>query len=378
MKKRDDNEQVDIAILDFSKAFDTVPHKRLLGKLEHYGIRGPILSWFNAFLTTRQQRVVVDGAKSLWSPVLSGVPQGTVAGPIMFLLHINDLPACVSSQVRLFADDCLLYRPITCTEDQLRLQRDLDILCDWASRWGMKFNPSKCAIMRIARSNTPLTRIYSMTGIPISQVEEAKYLGLTLSDDLSWSTHVQNTYCRANRTLGFLRRNLRRCPEQLKETAYFALVRSVMEYSCTIWDPYLKGDIEQLDKVQRRAARFVKGKYYNHTAQFVKGKIRYNNISVSTLLQELRWMPLKDRRKTLRLTLMYKVVNNLIAVPTSDILTPTDTRTRSAHQHCYKHLTSSTNQYKHSFFPRTIPEWNKLPKETAEAPSLAEFKSKLS
>ena len=116
--------QVDVAILDFSKAFDTVPHERLLGKLDFYGINGPIHAWIRAFLKTREQTVVVNGSRSRPESVDSGVPQGTVLGPLLFLLHINDLPRVVSSQVRLFADDCLMYRPIASERDRVLFQEE--------------------------------------------------------------------------------------------------------------------------------------------------------------------------------------------------------------------------------------------------------------
>ena len=171
-----EKKQVDIAILDFSKAFDKVPHQRLLGKLRHYGITGQTCGWIQAFLSNRTQCVVVDGASSQWCPVESGVPQGTVLGPLLFLLFINDLPNFVSSQVRLFADDCLLYCTISSIEDQLKLQADLKSLEDWASTWGMSFNPSKCTIMSISRSSSPFIFFYSLCGVILQQVDEAKYL----------------------------------------------------------------------------------------------------------------------------------------------------------------------------------------------------------
>ena len=143
--------QTDVVVLDFSKAFDVVPHQRLLHKLDHYGIRGTTLNWIQNFLTTRAQKVVVDGSSSESARVRSGVPQGTVLGPLLFLTYINDLPSTVSSAVHLFADDCLLYRPIKCRADQEQLQRDLSALQDWADRWGMCFNPSKCSVLRVSR-----------------------------------------------------------------------------------------------------------------------------------------------------------------------------------------------------------------------------------
>lgn len=157
MRSYDNKQQLDVIVLDFSKAFDTVPHKRLLHKLQHYGIHGDILSWIGAFLQDRNQRVAV-GELSSSVRVASGVPQGTVLGPLLFLCHINDLPTTVSSSVRLFADDCLLYRAVKTIKDQTLLQEDLHSLQLWAEKWGMRFNASKCYVLRISRSNTP--RLY--------------------------------------------------------------------------------------------------------------------------------------------------------------------------------------------------------------------------
>ena len=140
MKEYDKGNQTDVAILDFSKAFDTVPHKKLLHKLEQYGIEGCILAWLKDFLTNRKMKTVVEGEKSDDVKVDSGVPQGTVLGPLMFLCNINDLPDTVKSLVRLFADDCLLYRTIKSQSDHEKLQQDLNNLQKWADTWGMSFN----------------------------------------------------------------------------------------------------------------------------------------------------------------------------------------------------------------------------------------------
>ncbi|KAK3105990.1 hypothetical protein FSP39_010381 [Pinctada imbricata] len=141
----DKEKQTDLAILDFSKAFDTVPHQKLLHKLSQYSIRGSTLSWLTSFLTRRTMRTVVEGEKSEAVPVECGVPQGTVLGLLLFLCHINDLPDSVTSQVRLFADDCLLYRQINNYGDQEKLQEDLHNLQKWANDWGMRFNAKKNA-----------------------------------------------------------------------------------------------------------------------------------------------------------------------------------------------------------------------------------------
>ena len=146
--------QVDTFILDFEKAFDTPPHELLKSKLFSYGIGGTTLNWINAFLCFRQQRVVVNGIKSDWAPVVSGVPQGTVLGPLLFSLYINDISADIESEIRLFADDCVCYREIKNEEDTLKLQRDIDRLGSWARKWGMRFQPVKCNMMQLTNKRS--------------------------------------------------------------------------------------------------------------------------------------------------------------------------------------------------------------------------------
>ena len=347
--------QVDVAILDFAKVFDTVPHDKLLYKLQHYGIRSNIHTWISSFLKGRTQTVVVDGSCSTSAPVISGVPQGTVLGPLLFLLHINDLPLNVRSQVRLFADDCLLYRPINSAEDQEILQHDLRSLEQWGTKWGMRFNASKCEIMRMHRGRSALTRMYSLGGLILRQVDQAKYLGITITEDLTWAPHINNIAGKANAKIGFLWRNLRFCPRELREQAYFTLVRSIIEYSASVWDPHYKKDITTLDKVQRRAARFVVGDSSWRS-------------SVTAMLQDLGWKSLEDRRRDIRLALFFKAVHGLAAVPTTDTLIKADKRTRSNHPHKFRHIPADSTAYRQSFFTRTVPQWNSLPPEAVTLP----------
>ena len=150
--------------MDFAKAFDKVPHNRLLIKMQRYGIRGKTLQWTESFLTQRKQRVVIDGKCSEWVNVDSSVPQGTVTGPLDFLMFINDLPEKLSSNVKLFADDCIVYRKIAGSEDAGNLQKDLDMLTEWQSRWQMKFNAKKCYVLKITHARKTHDHKYTLNG----------------------------------------------------------------------------------------------------------------------------------------------------------------------------------------------------------------------
>ena len=177
--------QTDVIIMDFAKAFDKVPHRRLLYKLDYYGIRGSTHKWITSWLSWRFQKVVLDGQASDPVPVLSGVPQGSVLGPVLFLIFINDLPENIRSSVRLFADDCVLYRNIESPTDCQILQDDLNSLAQWEADWQMKFNVAKCHSMRVTR-HPPDKHIqfeYTLHQQRLEQVQSAKYLGITISDD---------------------------------------------------------------------------------------------------------------------------------------------------------------------------------------------------
>jgi hypothetical protein len=216
LKEHDKDHQVDVAILNFSKDFDTVPHNKLLHKLDQYGIKGSIHTWLRNFLTTRKMRTIVEGETSEETTVDSGVPQRTVLGPLMFLGHINDLPDSVTSSVRLFANDCLLYRTIKQEDDHQALQKDLKNLEEWENKWGMRFNVKKCYTLSINKSST---RLYQLNNHILQEVSDNPYLGLQISNDLKWSIHINNVCKKANATLGFLRRNLRNVPENCRKTA---------------------------------------------------------------------------------------------------------------------------------------------------------------
>ena len=164
-------------------------------------------------------------------------------------------------------------------------------------------------------------------------------------DDLQWANHIQSIAAKSSSTLGLLKRNLSKCPQKLREQAYISLIRSRLEYCAAVWDPYLIKDINTLEGIQRRAARFV-----------IQDHSRFT--SVSSLLKDLNWAPLKDRRRDIRLAMLFKIVKCNMPVQADDILLPADPRTRHHHSFKFKHIQSHTTQYKHSFFVRTVPEWN--------------------
>ena len=385
IKSLNAGKQVDIGILDFSKAFDTVPHTKLLHKLDQYGIRGYLHEWLSCFLTQRTMQVVLEGATSEEAPVVSGVPQGTVLGPLLFLCHINDLPKRVKSQVRLFADDCLIYRPINSAKDHDILQEDFTALEGWAEDSGMRFNAKKCYILSVKNKSD---YSYTLNGTVLKSVKDNPYLGVQFSNDLSWSPHIEKTAKKANSIIGFLRRNLRNCSEPSRRKAYLALVRSVLEYGSIVWDPHLQKDIDVLERVQRKGVRFVTGDYRSRTPGCV------TNMLVNQKLDTLQ-----ERRRQLRLTFLYKIAaGKFPAIPADSFLTRQrpkriirakqfsgfetaniiENQTRN-NTKCFQVDISAkdTKQYRNSFFIKTVIDWNHLNEETASAETVEEFRSNL-
>ena len=356
--------QTDLVIMDFSKAFDKVGHKRLIKKIDYYGIRGKTRDWIEAFLSNRTQRVVVKGGQSDEVNVQSGVPQGSVLGPCLFLLYINDLPDQLSSTVRLFADDTLLYLAVQTQGDADTLQRDLHTLEEWERKWLMEFNTDKCQVLRVSRKRNPVIHNYTLHGKVLEAVETAKYLGVSLTSDLRWNSHITNITNKGNRTLGFLRRNLRIKSPSLKATAYMSLVRPTVEYSSTVWDPYTQQNIDKIEMVQRRAARYTLNRYQSTD-------------SVTNMLQELNWDTLESRRKKSRLTMLYKFHNNLLDSDCHKYLAPVDRPSRHWHKFAYRVPSSATNYHQMSFIPRTIKDWNCLPIKVVEANSAPSFRRQL-
>ena len=268
--------------------------------------------FFSLFQTAA---IVVNGIKSDWAPVLSGVPQGTVLGPVLFSLYINDITTDIDSEMRLFADDCVCYREIKGIEDTVKLQEDIDRLGCWARKWGMRFQPVKCNIMQITRKRIKkINASYNLEGTVLDSIENIKYLGVTITNDLKWNTHVSNICTKANMTHGFLRRTSSACPQDVKESTYKGLVGPVLEYGCSVWDPSSILLQEELEKVQKRAARFVTGNYIYETG------------SMTGILEQLKWESLKKRSRDSRIIMLNKSLKGAACIPTNDLVPPPPTQ----------------------------------------------------
>lgn len=240
---RNSSKVSDVIFLDLSKAFNSVPHERLLLKLNRYGIDGQLHLWFRNFLTNRKQRVLIRGSYSDWSPVISGVPRDSILGPVMFLVYVNDIPDIITSTAKLFADDTKIHQQINNVEDTIALQIDLTTLDLWADRWQMKFNPTKCEVMRISHSKDKRSTRYSVPGTVLTNVSNYKDLEVITASDLKWSKHVEQIVHKANRALGLLKRTVGGKNKDIFSNLYKTLFRSILEYACPVWSPHLAKDI---------------------------------------------------------------------------------------------------------------------------------------
>jgi hypothetical protein len=307
----------------------------------------------------------MGGDHSNWVPVRSGVPQGTVLGPLLFLLFINDLPENLSSQVRLFADDCVIYREIVNDHDAIMLQKDLNTLSVWEKSWQMRFNTDKCFVLKITHATKHyFTHKYKLGDSLLQETSSHAYLGVELTKDLRWKNHINQISAKGNRALGFVKRNLSSCTEEIKLTAFNTLVRPTIEYCSAVWDPHTQDLIYQLEAIQRRAVRFIKNEYDREA-------------SVTSLMKELQMCPLQERRKIDRLSIFHKGREGHLALPVRNVLHPTLRPTKRSHSNSYQELQVNKDVFKFSFYPRTVKEWNSLPEHLTQQPNPKLFKEKL-
>ena len=342
--------EVCAVFFDLRKAFDTVPHYPLLCKLEKLGIDCYLQRWICNYLMDRTQQVVVDGATSTALPVVSGVPQGSVLGPLLFLIYIDGVEKVTLSDgtIILYADDMVLYRPIYSQEDYWLLQQDINAVARWISG-------SKCKYMTLSRKRaSDLPPPINLNSLPLDRVTEFKYLGLRISADLSWSPHINMICAKARRLVGMLyRRFYQDADTSTLRQLYVSNIRPHLEYACQVWDPYLKKDIDSLESVQKFAMRVCSKQW---------------DADYPTLLSSLNLPTLAARRKRMKLCIMYKIVNGLVDFPNAPVaLRDNPFELRNIHAHTLTRLSVKTNSFMYSFFPSVLNDWNSLPPEVASA-----------
>lgn len=356
---------------DFQKAFDSVPHEPLFNKLSTLNLDACLLCWLHDYLCNRLQAVVVDGEESESSNVLSGVPQGSVLGPLLFLIYINDVTNVVmhpNSIVNMFADDVLLYHTISCPNDYSDAQHSVTAIEHWSSDNHLQLNALKCKCMIISRKKKPITPQCALilNGNNLEQVKSYKYLGLLLTADLSWSSHISSVCLKARKILGLLyRRFYGNLSQDALKQLYLSLVRPHLEYGCHVWNPYLEKDKKALESVQRFACRIASAHW---------------DESYGSLLELLNLQSLQERRSHARLGLLYKILYKLSYFPEGtfkvrDNILPSRSSSRQLELQV---PFARTNSYFYSFVPHTTSLWNSLPKDIiTQSTSYNSFKNNL-
>lgn len=268
----DRKELYHLVSFDFSKAFDKVPHRKLILKLRYYCFNHKLISWIENWLNERKSFVSINGKQSEKISVVSGVPQGSVLGPLLFLLYINDMNDVIKySECRLYADDSLLCFNET-IHGQNALQQDVTAMECWASKWDMVFNVTKCVHITIGRT-LPIN--LQLAGTVIPHAAKMKYLGVYIQSTLKWDFHILTITKKANKTLGLLRRCLSEADSKTKLVSFNSITRPILEYASPVWSPYIKARIHDLDRVHRKAIRWI---YYMDKLDSVTEMMNSNNI----------------------------------------------------------------------------------------------------
>ena len=368
LMKLDDNQEISCIFFDFKKAFDSIPHALLMGKLDLLHLPQFILSWLDSYLTKRQQRVVVDGVASEFITVVSGVPQGSILGPLLFLIYIDSISQIHllnNSKRVLYTDDILLYKTIFEACDFSCLQKDVNRIDFWSSSNAMTFNVSKCKQMLLSRKRNPTIPTPMLLNGEV--VNSYKYLGFVITSDLSWSSHINYICSKAKKTLGMLYRQFsNHSSEPAMIRLYLTLVRPVLEYGAEVWHPHLFKDIQALENVQKFALRICSKQWQMSYPDL----LNHDHFQISTL---------ENRRLFLSLCTFFKIVNKInyflpALIPTHTPLSVL----RSSNPYNYSISFSCTTRYSNSFILRTSKLWNNLPVDIKSCTNFGQFKNLIS
>ena len=356
----DDRVPVDIAFLDFRKAFDTVPHKRLLQKLEAYGIKGKLLSWIKAFLTERRQRVIVQGSKSEWVSVDSGIPQGSVLGPTLFLIYVNDVPEQMQSAVKMFADDVKMFCRVSRPSCLLSFQNDLLALEEWSRKWLLHLNVSKCKVMHLGPAN--FHSPYFLNGMELAEVSQERDLGIVVDRDLKFHQQTAAVISKGSQMLAVVKRTFAHISTSTLPLIYKALVRPHLEYCNVVWGPFGKIDQQRLERVQRRATKLVK----ELRSKPYEERLRILNLPT-----------LYYRRRRGDMITVYQLLHDGMSADSEELLQISTNRTTRRHEWKLRKPRARTAARKHSFSNRVVNDWNALPADIVSAATVSKFKAKL-
>ena len=355
----DEGKPVDVIYLDFSKAFDKVPHARLIKKAEGMGFGSQITLWIQDWLKGRTQRVVLNGSFSDWSDVNSGVPQGSVLGPLLFLLYVNDMDCGLETKISKFADDTKIFHEVSSSSEHVKIQSDLQKLVEWSNTWQMKFNADKCKVLHFGRKNEQFN--YKINDTVLQKATEEKDLGIYVQNNIKPDKHIDESVKKANQVLGQIYRTMEYKSVENILPLYLSLVRPHLEYCVQAWAPYYTKDIDKLERVQERALRMIP---------------ELKHLNYEEKLQNLNLFSLAKRRLRGDLIETFKIFQGLDNIPSNTFFTLANSNTRGHNYKLYKGPFKRQCR-QHFYSQRVIDPWNKLPSSVVNSRSLNMFKSKL-
>ena len=364
-KAIDEGKEIRSVFCDISKAFDRVWHQGLLFKLKSYGITGNLLEWFKNYLDNRQQCVLIEGHKSNWVQIKAGVPQGSILGPLLFLVYINDITTDIRSNIKLFADDTslnvIVEDPIVAAQT---LNSDLNTINEWAKTWLVDFNPKKTESLLISRKhNRHQHPTLYMNNETITEVNSHKHLGVILSSDGNWHEHINEITSKAWKRINILRKFKFFLDRASLEKMYFTFIRPLLEYCDIIWDNCTNYETDMLEKIHLEAARIVTG-----TTKL---------ISKVNLLRETGWETLDQRRKKHKLIKFFNMYHGNAPQYLSDLVPPLVSYNSSyslRNSQNLQGLNCRIDIYKNSFIPSVVKEWNTIPLTHRQNSSISSFK----
>jgi len=353
---------IDVAYIDFQKAFDSVVHSKLCHKLKSYGISGKLLNWITEFLFNRVQAVKINNIVSDYVPVKSGVPQGSVLGPVLFLLYINDLVDLFGPglSVKLFADDVKIYAVINDINDVLLFQSGLDALIVWSTEWQLPISLHKCSVLHMGRKNIGHT--YQINGVPLPNVTEVTDLGVLFDSNLRFTKHYRLIVNKAQHRAALILRTFKSREPALLFKAFLTYVRPLLEYCSPVWAPVYKTDIELIERVQRN---------------FTKRLLGFRNKSYSDRLNLLNADTLELRRLKCDLVMIFKIVHKFVDINFDEFFCLNTSGITRGHDYKLSKPLCSNNARQFSFACRRIDVWNSLPVNVVSVNTVALFKLRI-